>query len=178
MSVSVVLHSLPSDSDTWGSYIDHFRQIPGVSECRLTLTEASDLDPSLIFSFADDFFRFEYTVEPLNDAQRLNQTAAAASGESLLLLEEPYWITGEFGDDWHELRSPRTVRSLARRVSSSLHAGQPDALSNTLPIADDALGSAFIIGRDHFLEMRGYDERDEVSSALGFDFLLRQRRCD
>ena len=177
MSVSVILHSLPSDSDTWGSYIDHFRQIPEVSECRLTLTEASDLDPSLIFTFADDFFRFEYIVEPLNDAQRLNQTAAAASGETLLLLEGPYWITGEFGDDWHELRSPRTVRSLARRVSSSLHAGQPDALSNTLPIADDALGSAFIIGRDHFLEMRGYDERDEVSSALGFDFLLRQRRC-
>ena len=177
MSVSVVLHSLPSDSSTWGAYIDHFRQIPGVSECRLTLTEASNLDPSLIFTFADDFFRFEYIVEPLNDAQRLNQTAAAASGETLLLLEGPYWVTGEFGDDWHELRSPRTVRSLARRVSSSLHAGQSDALSNTLPIADDALGSAFIIGRNHFLEMRGYDERDEVSSALGFDFLLRQRRC-
>ena len=177
MSVSVILHSLPSDSDTWGSYIDHFRQIPGVSECRLTLTEASDLDPSLIFSFADDFFRFEYIVEPLNDAQRLNQTAAAASGESLLLLEGPYWINGEFGDDWHELRTPRTVRSLARRVSNSLHAGQSDALSDTLPIADDALGAAFIIGRDHFLEMRGYDERDEVSGALGFDFLLRQRRC-
>ena len=48
MSVSVILHSLPSDSDTWGSYIDHFRQIPEVSECRLTLTEASDLDLSLI----------------------------------------------------------------------------------------------------------------------------------
>lgn len=177
MSVSVILHSLPSDSDTWGSYIDHFRQIPGVSECRLTLTEASDLDPSLIFSFADDFFRFEYIVEPLNDAQRLNQTAAAASGESLILLEGPYWITGEIGDDWHELRSPRTVRSLARRVSNALNAGQSDALSNTLPIADDALGAAFIIGRDHFLEMRGYDERDEVSGALGFDLLLRQRRC-
>lgn len=177
MSVSVILHSLPSNSDTWSSYIDHFRQIPGVSECRLTLTEASDLDPSLVFSFADDFFRFEYTVEPLNDAQRLNQTAAAATGESLLLLEEPYWITGEFGDDWHELRTSRTVRSVARRVSHSILAGQSVALSNTLPIADDALGSAFIIGRDHFLEMRGYDERDEVSSALGFDFLLRQRRC-
>lgn len=177
MSVSVILHSLPSDSDTWGPYIDHFRQIPGVSECRLTLTEASDLDPSLIFSFADDFFRFEYTVEPLNDAQRLNQTAAAASGESLLLLEGPYWITGEFGDDWYELRSPRTVRSLARRVSHSIHAGQSAGLSNTLPIGDDALGAAFIIGRDHFLEMRGYDERDEVSGALGFDLLLRQRRC-
>ena len=29
MSVSVILHSLPGESDTWGSYIDHFRQIPG-----------------------------------------------------------------------------------------------------------------------------------------------------
>ena len=177
MSVSVILHSLPSDSDTWGSYIDHFRQIPGVSECRLTLTEASELDPSLIFSFADDFFRFEYLAEPLNDAQRLNQTVAAASRESILLLEAPYWITGEFGHDWHELRTPRTVRSLARRVSNSFHAGRSVELSDTLPIADDALGAAFIIGRDHFLEIRGYDERDEVSSALGFDLLLRQRRC-
>lgn len=176
MSVSVVLHSLPGDSDTWGAYIDHFREIPGVVECRLTLTDESDLDPSLIFSFADDFFKFEYVAEPLNDAQRLNQTVAAASGETLLLLEGPYWITGDFGDDWHELRSARVVRSLARRVSNSLHSGQSGALSNTLPIADDALGAVFIIGREHFLEMRGYDERDEVSSALGFDFLLRQRR--
>ena len=176
MSVSVVLHSLPGDSDTWGAYIDHFREIPGVVECRLTLTDESNLDPSLIFSFADDFFKFEYVAEPLNDAQRLNQTVAAASGETLLLLEGPYWITGDFGDDWHELRSARVVRSLARRVSNSLHSGQSGALSNTLPISDDALGAVFIIGREHFLEMRGYDERDEVSSALGFDFLLRQRR--
>ena len=176
MSVSVILHSLPSDSDTWGAYIDHFRQIPGVLECRLTVTDTSDSDPSRIFSFADDFFRFEYLAEPLNDAQRLNKTAAAASGDSLLLLEAPYWITGEFGDDWYELDSTRAVRPLARRVSNSLHVGQAGSVSNTLPIADGALGAAFITGKDHFLEMRGYDERDEFCGALGFDFLLRQRR--
>ena len=180
MSVSVILCSLPDDSDTWGAYIDHFRRIPGVSECRLTLTGESDLDPSRILPFTDGFFQFEYVAEPLNDAQRMNRTAAASSGETLLLLERPFWITGECPDDWDELCMARSVHSLTRRVSNSLKDGQNDAVSvfsDTLPIADDALGAAFIVGRDHFLEMRGYDERDEVSSALGFDFLLRQRRC-
>lgn len=176
MSVSVVLHSLPSDSDTWGAYIDHFRQVPGVVECRLTLTDAFEGDLSKIFSLADDFFKFAYVAEPLNDAQRLNQAAAAASGETLLLLERPYWVAGEYEDEWHELPSMRAVRSLPKRVSSSLHIVPEDELSYTLPVAEDALGSAFTVRRRHFLEMRGYDERDEFSDALGFDFLMRQRR--
>ena len=176
MSVSVILHSLPSDSDTWSAYIDHFRQIPEVTECRLTLTDASGQDPSAVFSLADDFFKFEYVADPLNDAQRMNLAAAEASGDTLVLLERPFWLQGERNGGWSELASDKSVRSLPRRVSDSLHPTHGDALSNTLPIAEDDLGAAVIIKRSHFLEMRGYDERDAMSRALAFDLLVRQRR--
>lgn len=183
MGVSVVLNSLPVDRDLWHSYIEHLRGIPGIEECRVALPAADsssreeDLDG--VFALKDDFFKVWQPVEELNVAQRLNLVAAEATEETLLFLERPFWLTlaKDRDTNWYRLRSPRGLKHIGRFIAESTRdSEEPDASSSLLPLSEERLGQAVLIEKKHFLEMRGYDERDEICPSLGFDFSLRQKR--
>lgn len=179
MSVSVILKSLPADEGVWRSYIDHFRALDQVSECRITVSPEGAADFGAIASLSDDFFSVNIGDSEENDAQLLNQSAASAKSEALLLLERPFWLAiDEAPNDWSKLQNVRSVRQLTRRVSDRIPtSGELSARTMALPVPDEALGLALLVSKKHFLEMRGYDEGDSISGALGFDFLLRQRRA-
>ena len=183
MGVSVVLNSLPVDRDLWHSYIEHLRGIPGIAECRVALPAADSLsreeDLDGVFALKDDFFKVWQPVEELNVAQRLNLVAAEATEETLLFLERPFWLTVAKDRDtnWYRLRSPRGLKHIGRFIAESTRGSEePDASPSLLPLSEERLGQAVLIEKKHFLEMRGYDERDEICLSLGFDFSLRQKR--
>lgn len=179
MTVSVVLKSLPADEGLWQSYIDHFREIQYVSECRIVIPERNGSECEAVSSLSDDFFSVAVGDADDNDAQLLNQAAASAKSETLLLLEQPYWLTfGGASSDWFEFSSTRLVKQLKRKISDRVTAdADVDEQAMALPVPDGALGMALLVSKKHFLEMRGYDEDESISGALGFDFLLRQRRA-
>lgn len=183
MGVSVVLNSLPAERDLWHSYVEHLRGIPGIEECRVALpaadTSSREEDLDGVFALKDDFFKVWQPVEELNVAQRLNLVAAEATEETLLFLERPFWLTlaKDRDTNWYRLRSPRGLKHIGRFIAESTRGSEePDASSSLLPLSEERLGQAVLIEKKHFLEMRGYDERDEICPSLGFDFSLRQKR--
>lgn len=179
MTVSVVLKSLPADEGLWQSYIDHFREIEYVSECRIVISERNASECGEISSLSDDFFSVSLGDADDNDAQLLNQAAASAKSETLLFLEQPFWLTFDgASSDWFEFSSARLVKQLKRKISDRVADGaDADAQAMAFPVPDEALGMALLVSKKHFLEMRGYDEAESICGALGFDFLLRQRRA-
>lgn len=179
MSISVILKSLPADEGLWRSYIDHFRALDQVAECRITVSERNASEFEAMASLSDDFFLVDFVDADDNDAKLLNQTAASAKSETLLLLERPFWLTVDEGvNDCFDFSSVRSVKKLKRKISD--HAGdgaEEGTQAMALPVPEEALGMALLVSKKHFLEVRGYDEDESVSGALGYDFLLRQRRA-
>ena len=179
MSISVILKSLPADEGLWQSYIDHFRALDQVAECRITVSERNASEFEAMASLSDDFFLVDFVDADDNDAKLLNQTAASAKSETLLLLERPFWLTVDEGvNDCFDFSSVRSVKKLKRKISD--HAGdgaEESTQAMALPVPEEALGMALLVSKKHFLEVRGYDEDESVSGALGYDFLLRQRRA-
>ena len=179
MSISVIVKCLPTDESLWQPYIDHFRAIEEVSECCITVSGGLVPELSALTSLSDDFFKVNIGGPSDNDAELLNQTAALANSDTLLLLERPYWLdVAETSSGWCQLDDRRSVRQLKRRLFDRFStSSEENAEQTALPIPDEALGLALLVSKKHFLEMRGYDEDQSVSGALGFDFLLRQRRA-
>ncbi|MBL7286392.1 glycosyltransferase family 2 protein [Corynebacterium godavarianum] len=180
MSVSVILQTLPADQRLWSPYIEHLRSIESVSECRIVVNNESAPEYSRMLSLADDFFEVGMASEADNAAQLLNQAAASAKTDTLLLLEKPFWLAFRADEQraWHELDDARSIRQIQRTISDGV-AGVADGEASVfeVPVPDEELGLAFLISKKHFLEMRGYDESDDVFGALGYDLLLRQRRA-
>lgn len=180
MSVSVILQTLPADQRLWSPYIEHLRSIEQVSDCRIAVNDGSAPEYSRMLSLADDFFEVIVASEADNAAQRLNQAAASAKTDTLLLLEKPFWLAFQAGEHraWHELDDARSIRQIQRTISDGVAGVEnSDASVFEVPVPDEELGLAFLISKKHFLEMRGYDESDDIFGALGYDLLLRQRRA-
>lgn len=179
VSISVILKSLPADESLWRPYIEHLRALEEVAECRITVPEGMASALAALTSLSDDFFKVNLSGALDNDAALLNQTAALATSDTLLLLEKPFWLSvDDASSGWCHLEDSRSIKQLKRKISDRFGTSKEDNAQETaLPVPDEALGMALLVSKKHFLEVRGYDEDESVSEALGFDLVLRQRRA-
>ena len=183
MSVSVVLQLIPEDVGEARAYIESFKGIEGVKECILSLPNLLN-GPALSGLFetadalADSFFRFEVCPSDFSSSACMNNSAVKSRGDVLLFVERGFTVVrdSETMLSLDELQRGVVAeisrfRSLDSQVNEVL--GQPEYLTR---LPDTSLGRVFAIDRAHFLEVRGFDENASFCEALGYDFILRQRR--
>lgn len=183
MSISVVLQLMPENIDEARAYIDSFKKIQGVNECILSLPNLLDGTAlSGLFetanALADSFFKFVVCPSDYSSAACMNSSAVKAQGDVLLFVERGFWVLQDEGKtaNLDELQRG-VVAELGRfRSLDNEDTEVPGQFTYLTRLPDAVLGRVFAMNRAHFLEVRGFDENAAFCEALGYDFILRQRR--
>lgn len=112
----------------------------------------------------------------VNNAALLNQAVAAASEQTVLILERPV-LVGEVdltaAIDELSL-DPRAIIKFECRALKASDLNLPSfPYYESVPENAGVRNGAYMLNRTYFLELRGFDERGEASSFLGMELLHR-----
>lgn len=173
MTTSAILLSLPSDSADAKRVVDSLMTLPHVMEVLLPLPldlhgadgENDQLDI--------DGLRVIYDERIKNSSQALNVGSEFAIGDTILFLEVPVIVDAGYGPEMQDAGRDIIVvpifDSAKYRDWDDLSSFPDLSMTGGRPVA-------YAINKNHFLMLRGFDERTNFSQAMGLDLVERQRR--
>lgn len=180
VSISALIQALPSEQQAATEFVAKLLEIPKVEEviyvAPLGIGENDEMRV-MALKLAIPGFRFIEDPRVSSPSNQLNVAAEYATSEVLLIVERLV----EHVDVVDSSAFSRAVEDIGEKILEIPLYDPARSTRQVVPplrfgVDATSFGRVYCLNRRYFLELRGFDERQEFSNFLGVDLLLRHLR--